>query len=60
MELGDCTWYERVGCAALEIAYLEMLERNVAKLKARFPERYSDTAAINRNLKAEREILEGR
>lgn len=59
-ELGDCTWYERVGCSALEIAYLEMIERNVAKLKARFPERYSDQAAINRDLKAERAILEGK
>ncbi len=58
-ELGDCTWYERVGCAALEIAYIDMLERNIAKLKARFPERYSDAAAINRDLATERRILEG-
>lgn len=33
---------------------------NIAKLRKRFPEKFSKENAINRNLKAEREILEGR
>jgi hypothetical protein len=37
----------------------EYLERNIAKLQKRYPEKYTDEAAINRNLEAEREALEG-
>lgn len=36
-----------------------LLERNIAKLKARFPEKFTEEAALNRNLVKERSILEG-
>lgn len=39
--------------------YLESLEKNIAKLKARFPEKFTQEAALNRNLELERKILEG-
>lgn len=58
-ELGDSTWYERIALDALETNYLEMLRRNVAKLKARFPEKFTEENANNRDLNKERNILEG-
>lgn len=41
------------------ITFEEGLERNIAKLKARFPDRFTEEAALNRNLEKERKILEG-
>lgn len=58
-ELGDVTWYERIGIDALETTYAEILERNVAKLRHRFPEKFSEEKAANRDLIGERKILEG-
>lgn len=58
-ELGDSTWYERIGVAALEVKYADMLKRNVDKLRARFPDRFVESDALNRNLEAERAVLEG-
>lgn len=57
-ELGDSSWYERIACDALEIGYLDMLERNIAKLRARFPEKFSEERAQTRDLVKERVILE--
>lgn len=57
-ELGDSSWYERIGVDALEIGYLDMLERNIAKLRARFPEKFSEERAQTRDLVKERVILE--
>lgn len=58
-ELGDSSWYERIGTDALEIKFLDMLQRNIDKLRARFPEKFTEERAENRNLSREREILEG-
>lgn len=35
------------------------LERNIAKLKKRFPDKFDENLAINRDVEAERKILEG-
>lgn len=37
----------------------EYLDRNIKKLMQRFPDKFSESAAVNRDLKAERAILEG-
>lgn len=37
----------------------EAMERNIAKLRARYPEKFDTEKAINRDLKTERKILEG-
>jgi NTP pyrophosphatase (non-canonical NTP hydrolase) len=58
-ELGDVSWYQRIGCAALEIEFREMLLRNVQKLQARFPEKFSEACATDRDLASERKVLEG-
>lgn len=41
-----------------KVGYKIALDRNIAKLKARFPEKFTEEAALNRNLKLERQILE--
>jgi NTP pyrophosphatase (non-canonical NTP hydrolase) len=56
-ELGDTSWYQRVGCDALEISFTEMLLRNVRKLRSRFPEKFTEQAAKERDLEAERVAL---
>ena len=57
-ELGDSSWYERIALDALEVRYLDMLQTNVDKLYARFPEKFAEDKALNRDLEKEREILE--
>lgn len=43
---------------SLKIDTNKALENNIAKLKARYPEKFTQEAALNRNLDAEREQLE--
>lgn len=57
-ELGDVSWYQRIGCAELEEGLISMMERNVAKLRRRFPDKFTEHSALNRDLMAERETLE--
>ncbi|MBK9284946.1 MAG: nucleoside triphosphate pyrophosphohydrolase family protein [Sphingobacteriaceae bacterium] len=59
-EIGDIFWYLAEACAALKIKPSEILKRNIEKLKVRYPNKYSDYNAENRNLEKEREILEGK
>jgi hypothetical protein len=58
-EIGDATWYQRIGCDALEISFLEMMQRNAAKLRSRYPEKFSEERAVNRSLEEELKALEG-
>ena len=53
-DLGDGSWYERIGCAVLDVPLAEMIERNVRELKVRFPEKFSEHRAINRDEEAEK------
>jgi NTP pyrophosphatase (non-canonical NTP hydrolase) len=38
--------------------YAKLLDNNIAKLKVRFPEKFTEEAALNRNLEEERKTLE--
>lgn len=62
-EVGDCCWYFAVLFDAIrEMGYdgswNETLEKNIAKLKSRYPEKFSNKKAIHRDEETEREILE--
>ena len=57
-ELGDIEWYVAEGIAVLQTTLKEILSLNIAKLKERFPERFTETNAIDRNEEAERILLE--
>ena len=57
-ELADQIWYA-VNLARIEnIDLVKALQNNIAKLKVRFPEKFTEQNAIERNLEAERVELE--
>lgn len=58
-ECGDMGWYTAVLLDEAGADWDEVLHRNIAKLKARFPEKFTQEAANVRDLKTERKILEG-
>ena len=57
-ELGDSEWYKGVGIDELEVTFNEMLQKNIDKLRARYPEKFEAEQAANRDLEKERRILE--
>ena len=57
-ELGDMQWYQAIACDVLGTTLEIEQDRNIAKLKTRYPGKYSNDKAINRDLIAEREVLE--
>ena len=59
-EDGDLRWYLALLEHAVNYTADEAQERNIAKLKARFPNKFTEFDALNRNLDAERKILETR
>ena len=58
-ELGDLLWYIAIAADALGTTIEQLQATNIAKLRARFPERFTEQDAIVRDLDAERVILEG-
>jgi len=57
-ELGDLMWYAAVMANALGTSFEKIWDKNIRKLKARFPEKYTDKNAEVRDLKKERKELE--
>lgn len=47
-ELGDIAWYLAETAYALDIDLDEVLEQNIAKLKARYPEGFDSQRSIHR------------
>jgi NTP pyrophosphatase (non-canonical NTP hydrolase) len=44
-ELGDVLWYVAALCSKLDVPLSEVMERNIEKLKKRYPEGYSSDAS---------------
>jgi NTP pyrophosphatase (non-canonical NTP hydrolase) len=59
-EIGDIMWYVAILCRELNLNMEDILQTNIDKLKARYPDKFSETHALNRNLENERKILEGK
>ena len=57
-EAGDVMWYLAVLADELGISFEDMWDKNIAKLRVRFPEKYTDHHAENRDLDSERKVLE--
>ncbi len=57
-EIGDSQWYAAIGAEACGTTLQEIQNTNIAKLKARYPEKFTEEKAENRNLTVERQILE--
>lgn len=57
-EVGDLMWYIVNLCTFNEWNLEDILDTNIAKLRVRFPDKFTTENAITRNLEAEREQLE--
>ncbi|CAB4131752.1 hypothetical protein UFOVP131_23 [uncultured Caudovirales phage] len=58
-ECGDGKWYMAILLDTLGFEWGDDEKRVIAKLRARFPDKFTEYDANNRNLAAERTILEG-
>lgn len=59
-EMGDIFWYCAILADALGVSFTEVMLKNLAKLKARYPKKFRNQDALMRNLDLERKILEGK
>lgn len=57
-ELGDISWYMAIAADALVLDLEKGLSINIEKLRKRFPDKFSQERAINRDIDTERIILE--
>lgn len=58
-EIGDLFWYCAILADACGFTFESSMEKNIAKLKARYPNKFTEFDALNRNLEKERKILGG-
>lgn len=58
-EVGDILWYQAVILRAIGGTFDGAMEKNIKKLQKRYPNKFTLDDALNRDLVAEREILEG-
>lgn len=60
-EIGDLSWYEALGCDAAGVDRDQILQANIRKLEKRNRgQTFSAEGTLNRDLEAERAILEGK
>lgn len=57
-ELGDVLWYVALASDQLDMSIEEIMERNNAKLEARYGKNFSESGALDRDLDREYKILE--
>lgn len=57
-EAGDLLWYLAMLFRELDTDFDDVASTNINKLKARFPEKFTQNKAYNRDLDTERDILE--
>lgn len=59
-EVGDSLWYVGLAIDAMRTTMNEVMTQNIQKLRLRYPEKFTELAAENRDLDAERALLEGK
>lgn len=57
-EMGDLFWYMAIACDQLGVDFEKLTDTNIAKLKARYGEKFTGESAEARDLSGERNILE--
>lgn len=57
-ESGDLMWYLAILAEELGTTLEALQEQNIKKLQARFPNKFTEEDALERDLEAEREVLE--
>jgi NTP pyrophosphatase (non-canonical NTP hydrolase) len=58
-EIGDIFWYCSLLCGVAKTNFSEVMEANIRKLRARYPNKFSTYDATHRNLQAEEISLNG-
>ena len=58
-ELGDLGYYWALACYTMGVTPEEVRSANIAKLRARYPNKFSTEDAYNRDTKKEMEALKG-
>jgi NTP pyrophosphatase (non-canonical NTP hydrolase) len=56
-ELGDLFWYIAMLCRWAQLDFETVMRSNIEKLKARYPDGFTETRALNRNVEAEQLAL---
>jgi NTP pyrophosphatase (non-canonical NTP hydrolase) len=59
-EAADQLWYIAIALDAVGVSLEDAMARNIKKLSTRYPEKFTEHAALNRDLDAERAALEGK
>lgn len=59
-ECGDILWYIALTLHAAGYSMTDSMERNIAKLRKRFPDKFTSEKALTRDLTAERNALENK
>lgn len=57
-EIGDIFWYSAIPVNLFGWTYADIMSVNIAKLRARYPDKWTQDQALNRDLDAERRVLE--
>src|SRR5580693_8548805 len=57
-EMGDLMWYVGLLCDVLHIDLEQVMDINIKKLKTRYPGKFTEQAANERDLDKERELLD--
>lgn len=57
-EIGDCLWYIAILMDFCGVNFEQCMERNIRKLRTRFPQKFDEENALSRDLAAERTALE--
>ncbi len=57
-EIGDTMWYLAIVLDACGVTMSDAMQRNITKLRLRYPEKFTSEKALNRDLAAERAALE--
>lgn len=58
-EMGDVMWYFAILADELGVSFEEIWEKNISKLRQRYPEKFTHELSEQRDLESERKILEG-
>lgn len=56
-EAGDLLWYLAIALDEIGLSFDEVMEANIAKLKARYPKGFNELDAVNRDLTQEAKCL---
>lgn len=57
-EMGDLFWYMAIMADTLGVSFSDIMAKNIAKLKQRYGSKFTEDAALHRDIPAERAILE--